>query len=129
MAQEVSGDVVDKYGIIQFKPGSETDLDYIVEKPDKGAEPSRMASYGRYLLTPEIFDYLVPTNVGKDAELWTVDAITKIAAQKRVMVAHTKGEWMTTGDPENYFHAHVKFVMEQEMYGSKVSSWITEFQK
>ncbi|MFZ1721305.1 MAG: sugar phosphate nucleotidyltransferase, partial [Microgenomates group bacterium] len=62
MAQEVSADVVDKYGIISFKEGSNTDLANIIEKPDKGSEPSLLASYGRYLLKPSIFEHLVPVN-------------------------------------------------------------------
>lgn len=127
MAQEVDASVVDKYGIISFKDGSDNELDNIVEKPDKGTEPSRLASYGRYLLKPSIFQHLVPQNAGKDDELWTVDAITHIANSKRVLVERTKGEWMTTGDPENYFRAHLKFVVEHEKYGGKVAGWLDSF--
>lgn len=127
MSQEVSPDQVDKYGIISFKEGSDTDLDNIIEKPAKGTEPSRLASYGRYLLTPAIFDHLVPNNTGKDGELWTVDAITEIAKRFRVMVGKSKGEWMTTGDPENYFKAHLKYAIDYEDYGNKVEEWVTEF--
>jgi UTP--glucose-1-phosphate uridylyltransferase len=129
MAQEVSPDVVDKYGIISFKEGSQTELANIIEKPDKGSEPSRLASYGRYLLKPSIFEHLSPTSTGKDGELWTVDAITKVAAQKQVMVQHTQGRWMTTGDPENYFKAHLMYVLQHEKYGSQVRAWLEELQK
>ncbi len=126
MAQEVSPEVVDKYGIISFKEGSDHLLDNIIEKPEKGSEPSRLASYGRYLLKPSIFEYLVPGNTGKDDELWTVDAITRLASEgHEILVEHTKGEWMTTGDPENYFKAHLKYVAEKEPYGSKIAGWIT----
>ena len=124
MAQEVDPSVVDKYGIISFKSGSEQELDNIIEKPDKGSEPSRLASYGRYLLKPSIFTHLVPTNTGKDNELWTVDAITRIAGQKKILVQKTQGTWMTTGDPENYFRAHLMFVLEKEKYGEKVKGWV-----
>jgi UTP--glucose-1-phosphate uridylyltransferase len=126
MAQEVSADVVDKYGIISFKAGSDKELDNIVEKPDKGTEPSRLASYGRYLLKPSVFVHLDPRNTGKDDELWTVDAITKTAESKTVIVERTRGEWMTTGDPENYFHAHLKFALEHEKYGPKITEWLTD---
>jgi UTP--glucose-1-phosphate uridylyltransferase len=129
MAQEVSPEVVDKYGIISFKDGSDRYLDNIIEKPEKGSEPSRLASYGRYLLKPSIFEYLIPTNTGKDDELWTVDAITRLAAEgENILVERTKGEWMTTGDPENYFRAHLKYVMEKESYGSKLAGWLEEWQ-
>ena len=126
MAQEVSPDVVDKYGIISFKSGSDRELDNIVEKPDKGTEPSRLASYGRYLIKPSIFEFLNKDNTGKDAELWTVDAITQIARTRRIVVEHTRGEWMTTGDPENYFRTHLKFVIEKEKYGAKIKDWVSQ---
>jgi UTP--glucose-1-phosphate uridylyltransferase len=129
MAQEVSPEVVDKYGIISFKPGSDNLLDNIIEKPEKGQAPSQLASYGRYLLKPSVFEFLNPMSTGKDSELWTVDAITHIAKTKPVLVERTKGEWMTTGDPENYFHAHLKFAIEYEKYGSKVKSWVEELAK
>jgi NDP-sugar pyrophosphorylase family protein len=124
MAQEVSPDVVDKYGIISFQPGTTNHLANIVEKPNKGEAPSQLASYGRYLLKPTIFAHLSPSNTGKDSELWTVDAITKAAQTATVLVEHTKGQWMTTGDPENYFQAHLKFVMEHEKYGAKIKEWV-----
>ncbi len=129
MSQEVDPSVVDKYGIISLKNGTDDTLDNIVEKPDVGSAPSTLASYGRYLLKPSIFEYLHPLNTGKDGELWTVDAITHVAKTQKVLVGKTKGEWMTTGDPENYFHAHLKYVLEHEKYGSKVSEWLSGLQK
>lgn len=127
MAQTVDEQVVDKYGIISFKKGSENELDNIIEKPELGKAPSSLASYGRYLLKPSIFEFLSPAGTGKDGELWTVDAITSVAKQRKVLVEQTKGEWMTTGDPENYFRAHLKYVVEKEKYGGKVLGWLNEF--
>lgn len=118
MAQEVDPSVVDKYGIISLKDGNK--LDNIIEKPAVGSAPSTLASYGRYLLTPDVFDYLKPSYTGLDDELWTVDAITNMASKGDVYVAKTEGEWMTTGDPKNYFIAHMKYVMEHEKYADDV---------
>ncbi len=122
MGQEVSPDVVDKYGIISLKNGDK--LDNIVEKPPIGQAPSTLASYGRYLLTPEVFKHLKSSNTGLDDELWTVDAITKMAAEGDVRVVKTNGQWMTTGDPKNYFLAHLKYVMEYEDYADGVKETI-----
>ncbi len=127
MAQEVSPEVVDKYGIISFKEGTTDQLDNIIEKPKVGSAPSHLASYGRYLVKQEVFEHLSPHNTGKDGELWTVDAITKIAKEKKIKVVKTQGEWMTTGDPENYFMAHLKYVIKHEKYGSKVKAAVETF--
>lgn len=113
-AQEVDASQVDKYGIFQLKDGNK--LDYIIEKPAVGTAPSTLASYGRYLLTSEVFDYLNPDNLGLDSELWTVDAITKMAKTGDVYVVPTEGRWVTTGDPKNYFLAHLEYVLKNERY-------------
>lgn len=109
MAQDVDRSEVDKYGIVSLKDGDL--LDNIVEKPKVSEAPSTLASYGRYLLTPQIFNYLKPNATGKDGELWTVDGITKIAESGKVYVERTKGQWLTTGDPQNYFMAQLEYVL------------------
>ena len=124
MAQEVAPGEVDKYGIISLKDGNK--LDNIIEKPPVGQAPTTLASYGRYLLTPEVFEYLKPNHTGLDDELWTVDAITKMAETGSVYVATTKGEWRTTGDPKNYFLAHLQYVMQNEDYADVVRSTMND---
>jgi UTP--glucose-1-phosphate uridylyltransferase len=118
-AQEMPEEVWHKYGMIALKENGT--LSHIVEKPKTpDLAPSNLTSYGRYLLTPEVFDYLVPSNTGLDGELWTVDAITKLAEHGDVVVAHSKGKWITTGDPKNYFLAHLEYVLNHTDYGDDV---------
>jgi len=109
-AQEMPEEVWCKYGMIALKDKKKHTLSHIVEKPAKPEDsPSNLTSYGRYLLTPEIFEHLVPKNTGLDNELWTVDAITKLAKSGDVFVVKSKGKWLTTGDPKNYYQACVEF--------------------
>lgn len=121
-AQEMPHEEMNKYGAISLKDESEMTLKDIIEKSDDA--PSNLASYGRYLLTPEVFKYLDPQNIGKDGELWTVDAITRIAETGNVYVERTKGQWMTTGDPKNYFLSHLKYVKEYEDYYSDIEKFV-----
>ena len=114
-AQEMPEKDWSKYGMIALKENGT--LSHIVEKPKTPSEsPSNLTSYGRYLLTPEIFEYLIPSNTGLDDELWTVDAITKLAEHGDVIVAKSRGNWITTGDPKNYFLAHLKYVLAETDY-------------
>lgn len=122
MAQDVDSKEVSKYGIVSLKDGNL--LDNIVEKPETNEAPSTLASYGRYLLTPQIFDYLKPNKTGKDGELWTVDGITEIAKTGKVYVEPTKGQWRTTGDPRNYFMAQLEYVLENEDYSDEVRAFV-----
>ena len=124
MGQEVSPSVVDKYGIISLKNGKR--LDNIVEKPAIGQAPSNLASYGRYLLTPEVFDYLKPNMTSLDDELWTVDAITKMASQGDVYVVKTSGQLMKKKKKKNYFLAHLKYVLDNEDYGEAIKDEVSK---
>ena len=124
-AQEMPEEVWNKYGMIALKENGT--LSHIVEKPkNPDLSPSNLTSYGRYLLTPEVFDYLVPTNTGLDGELWTVDAITKLAEVGDVVVARSKGKWITTGDPKNYFLAHLEYSLKYSDYGDAVRKFVAE---
>ncbi len=127
IAQEMPREVLNKYGIIKLADEAKMTLDNIVEKPKIEDAPSKLTSYGRYLLTPEVFDYLKPNNTGLDNELWTVDAITKMAEYGEVLVEKTHGEWMTTGDPKNYFLAHLKYVMDNEGYADEVKAIVEKY--
>lgn len=126
ISQEMPKEVLDKYGIIRLADEEKMTLDNIVEKPKIEDAPSNLTSYGRYLLTPEVFEHLNPKNTGLDGELWTVDAITKMAESGNVYVEKTKGEWMTTGDPKNYFMAHLKYVFDNEDFASDVKKFVEE---
>ena len=49
-----------------------------------------------------------------------MDAITKLAEHGDVVVAKSKGKWITTGDPKNYFLAHLEYVLNYSDYGDDV---------
>ncbi|MCR5700108.1 MAG: NTP transferase domain-containing protein [Candidatus Saccharibacteria bacterium] len=122
-AQEMPEAVWYKYGMIALKENGT--LSHIVEKPKTpDLSPSNLTSYGRYLLTPEVFNYLIPANTGLDNELWTVDAITKLAEHGDVYVAKSQGKWITTGDPKNYFMAHLEYVLAETDYGDEIKKMI-----
>ena len=122
-AQEMPESEWNRYGMIKIKDEEKHTLDYIVEKPKTpDLSPSNLTSYGRYLLTPEIFEHLVPSNTGLDEELWTVDAITKLAEAGDVLVIRSRGKWVSTGDPKNYFLAQLEYVLDNEDWTEEIKT-------
>lgn len=124
IAQEMPKEVLNKYGIIRLQDEAKMTLHDIVEKPKIEDAPSNLTSYGRYLLTPDVFQYLDPKNTGLDGELWTVDAITRMVKDGNVYVEKTKGRWMTTGDPKNYNLASLYYATEFEGYGQSLVDFL-----
>jgi len=111
--QEVDGKEVSKYGIVKLQSGT-LFLEDIVEKPSPSQAPSHLASFGRYLFTPDIFRALTKTKHGKDNEFWTADAIkhlTKIAPVVTRKVIG--GKWLTTGDPASYLATIIEYALDQ----------------
>ena len=124
IAQEMPKEVLNKYGIIRLQDEVKMTLHDIVEKPKIEDAPSNLTSYGRYLLTPDVFQYLDPKNTGLDGELWTVDAITKMVDDGNVYVEKTQGCWMTTGDPKNYSLASFYYATKYEKYGQDLVDFL-----
>ncbi|MBQ3352285.1 NTP transferase domain-containing protein [Candidatus Saccharibacteria bacterium] len=119
--QPVEHEEIKKYASISLDGDK---LVGLVEKPAPEDAPSDLASYGRYLLTPEVFQHLDPKNIGLDGELWTADAIAKLIPTNRVYVKKTSGTWMTTGDPKNYFLSHLRYVKDYEDYFEDIKKFV-----
>lgn len=122
--QEVSENDVEKYGMIKLKEGTDNVVESVIEKPKKEVAPSRLASYGRFILTPKLFDYMAADKTGLDGEVWLQDANNELSKSGKVLCKKIEGEWLTTGDPLNYLKAHLKFALKNEEIGEKLSEFI-----
>ncbi len=124
--QEVDDSEVDRYGIIKLKDGTNDQVETVIEKPSLDIAPSHLASYGRYILTPKIFDHLSGDATGLDGEIWLQDANDKVAKEGVVRYKIIDGEWMTTGDPLRYMKAHLKFMLAHEKYGPELKECLEQ---
>ena len=115
-----------RYGVIKLKQGTKDQVERVVEKPEPGTEPSNLVTYGRFVVTPKVFDYLVPTATGKDDELWLQDANHELAQNGVALIKEIDGEWMTTGDPLRYLMAHIKYALSTDKFGADIKKFIQE---
>lgn len=124
--QLVPHEEIKKYASIDYDKETGI-LRGLVEKPKPEDAASDLASYGRYLLTPAVFEYLNPDFTGLDGELWTADAIAHLIPTGKVYVKETSGHWMTTGDPKNYFMAHLEYVLSNTDYAEDAKRFVAEY--
>jgi len=85
----------------------------VVEKPKPGTEPSDVASIGRYLFTPELFDLLEEgwqRHTG-EGEFYHTDAINALAARGEVVAVFPEGRRLDVGVPETYLEAFVEYAL------------------
>lgn len=112
---EVPHEEVYRYGIVETEGGKiDGRVVKFVEKPKVDETESSLAEFGRMVLTPEIFEYLTPTNTGKDGELWLTDSIAQLMKDKPGYVKLIEGEFLTTGDPLRFLKASFKFALARE---------------
>jgi len=83
----------------------------IVEKPGPEKAPSRLASLGGFILTPDIFDALENTKIGKGNELWLVDAIFKLLKKRPIYARQIEGIYYDTGSKLGYLRANIDFAL------------------
>jgi len=113
---EVPANKVDRYGIIegeQFRPGVFR-VRRLVEKPPLGTAPSRMAIVGRYVLVPEIFDFLEKLEPGVGGELQLTDALQGLADKNRLLAVKLRGQRFDAGDWVEYLTANIYFALHDE---------------
>lgn len=123
--QKVERDMVTRYGIVKLHPHS-TEIENIIEKPSIDEAPSRLADFGRMILNQDIIDILREIPLGKDNELWIVDAIRRYIERGGIFLAKEvdNGEWLTTGDPLNYLKAVIKYALDRDDIGNDLKEFL-----
>ena len=101
---EVDGPDISKYGVV-VPNGTAACIAGLVEKPDVSDAPSNLASIGRYVLTPDIFETLRGLSVGSGGEIQLADAINIHAQQGSVEIVQLSGQRFDCGSVEGFMRA------------------------
>lgn len=103
---EVNGPDISKYGVII--PGREKNSVHgLIEKPSYEKAPSKLASIGRYVLTPNIFKILRDQPIGVKGEIELADAINSAASENNVESMMLNGYRFDCGSVKGYIEAIV----------------------
>lgn len=113
---KVSKEDTKKYGIIDALEVEKNvyQVKSIIEKPGPEKAPSRLAILGGFVLTPDIFEALETTGLGKDGELWLADAHTKVLKKRHYYARLVDGTYYDTGSKLGYLKANVDFALRDE---------------
>ena len=94
----IAGDLIDgSNNIFQVKD--------MVEKPKKADAPSNLAIIGRYILTPEIFDFLRNTKPDLSGEIQITNALKKQAEKGQVIAYKFNGNRFDCGTVDGFIKA------------------------
>ncbi|WP_274650364.1 UTP--glucose-1-phosphate uridylyltransferase GalU [Paenibacillus humicola] len=114
--QAVSSDQTQRYGIVDPLEKFERlyKVKRFVEKPPQGQEPSNLAIMGRYVLTPEIFDYLGRHEIGAGGEIQLTDAIQMLNEEQGVYAYDFEGMRYDVGEKLGFIMTTIDFALHNE---------------
>lgn len=114
--QAVSPDQTHRYGILDPLEKRERlyKVNRFVEKPSQGQAPSNLAIMGRYVLTPEIFEFLGRQEPGAGGEIQLTDAIQKLNEENGVYAYDFEGVRYDVGEKLGYITTTIDFALRSE---------------
>ena len=113
--QTVERKDVNKYGIvdgIQLE-NRVYEVKDMVEKPSIDIAPSNVAVLGRYIITPQIFDFLEKQEVGAGGEIQLTDALNKLAKVEKMYAYDFIGRRYDVGNKMGFLQATVEFALKR----------------
>ncbi len=114
-AMHEPGDV-SRYGVIDPQADGQG-VKAFVEKPAKGSEPSHYISIGRYLYTPEFFEYLAEGwKKHKGGEYYHSYALDSMIEANKVAYRLLQGRRLDTGEPAGYLEAILEYAWMEAQY-------------
>lgn len=124
--QTVSSEETHRYGIIDPSNvnGRSYEVNNFVEKPAPGTAPSNLAIMGRYILTPEIFEYLELQETGAGGEIQLTDAIQKLNQKQKVFAYDFEGQRYDVGEKFGFIKTTIEFALKNEELGPQVKELI-----
>ncbi len=111
--QTVDHAVVNKYGIVDGRAVDERvyKVHDMVEKPEPEEAPSNVAVLGRYIITPEIFEFLETQDAGKGGEIQLTDALKRLAKEQAMYAYEFFGHRYDVGTKVGFIQANIEFAL------------------
>ena len=108
-------EIIPTYGIatVEELGSNVVKIPHVVEKPPLEEAPSDLGVYGRYVLTPDIFELLEQTPPGRGGEIQVTDAIEMQAQAGRCYGVKFTGTRYDTGTPLGLLTTSIAFALKR----------------
>jgi UTP--glucose-1-phosphate uridylyltransferase len=133
--QEVEEGELQFYGVIDAEPAKQSrwgdrllKVNNLVEKPKTGTAPSNLGVSGRYVLPPEIFDYLETTKPGAGGEIQLTDGLCALAKNGALWAHVHDGKVHDAGDKLGFLKATVEYALRNPSFGTKFRKYLKELE-
>lgn len=97
----------------------------IVEKPQEGTAPSDLAIVGRYIITPEVFDYLKKAPSVRGEEIRLSQALAKMIKDGKIVYGYEiEGEWLECGNKLSWLKSHLYLSLKNSEFGPELKKYL-----
>jgi len=113
---DVPREQTDRYGILDVgaEEGDMVEVKGLVEKPSPEEAPSNLSIIGRYILRPEIFEFLAEKRTGAGGEIQLTDAMARMIGDKPFHGVRVQGRRFDCGDKLGFFEANLAFALRRD---------------
>ena len=118
-----------RYGIVKVEKIANRvyKIKQIVEKPKMEEAPSDLAIIGRYIQTPETFDYLKKAKPGDKGEIILAEVMNKMLEDGKTIYGYEfKGQRLDCGDKLGWLKSSVYFAVKHPKFGKELREFIKE---
>ncbi len=127
--ERVTDKRVSSYGIIEpaVSEGSLHTVAKFLEKPKPEETSSRLGVIGKYIITPEVFDYLEKDGQGasKDGEIRLADAFARMVQDgKKIYGLEMEWDRYDTGDKFGFLKATIDYALDREDLGPQLMEFL-----
>src|SRR5579871_2255492 len=111
--EEVPRERVDQYGVVGVGPtkGKTFAITSMVEKPPRERAPSNLILTGRYILQPEILDFLEKQDRGTGGEIQLTDAMIELSRMQPFYGLKFAGRSFDCGSKIGFLAANVSYAL------------------
>lgn len=100
----------------------------IVEKPSIGSVLSDIAIVGRYVLTPEVFEYLGKVRSNKKGELILAKVLMEMVDSGKIIYGYEiEGEWLECGNKLGYLKSNIYLSLKHPEFGPELKNIFNKY--
>jgi len=115
------------YGVVKVKKIANRlyKIEKIVEKPSPQEAPSNLAIVGKYILTPEVFEYLERAKPEKGEEIHLSENLEKMLEDEKEIYGYEfEGKWLECGDKLAYLKSNLYLSLKHPQFGKNLKKYL-----
>jgi UTP--glucose-1-phosphate uridylyltransferase len=120
--EEIAPEETHQYGVVAVGAdhGRAFEITGMVEKPKQGTAPSNLIISGRYILQPEIFQFLELVDKGAGGEIQLTDGMIQLARKQKFHGVKFDGDTYDCGSKLGFLAANIAFALSRHDLASGV---------